>query len=96
VTVRTLVSTDLSVTVTVEGGGQYWLEHEIRVSQRGLVDHRVDSVGRGDLLCVTLVNDDRCLITTPIIVVSPLEKTKTGSISKNSTTSGPLIFQAGF
>ena len=30
VTVRVEVSIDLSVTVTVEGGGQYWLECEIR------------------------------------------------------------------
>ena len=49
-----------------------------------------------DLLCVTPINDDRGLITTPAIVVSPLEKKKNiSSISKNCTTFGRLVPQAG-
>jgi len=54
-------------------------DHRSGVGQRKLMD----PVGSVDLLWVALVNDDRGLITTPVVVVSPLErKTQARSAKK--------------
>lgn len=55
----------------------------------------IDPVGSVDLLRVALVNDDRGLITTPVIVVSPLERKTQVRSAGDSIAPGRLVLQAG-
>ena len=85
VTVRVIVSIDLSVTVTVEGGGQYCLELGIKYAS-------LNKSGRADLLRIFVVDDDGCLITTPRVIITPLEKAN--PISTNSRMAAGFVLQA--
>lgn len=65
-------------------------DHRSGIGQR----KSMDPVGSVDLLWVSLVNDDRGLITTPVIVFSPLERKTQARSANNSIKSGRLVLQA--